>query len=95
MINLLLISFLLGTGALIILLVKPNLIFLLFSLEILLLAININFILGSVYLDDALGSYITLILFSVAALDTSVGLIIVLNYYNHRNINRTAFNIKG
>src|SRR5271163_4760682 len=64
-----------------IIILKPNLLFVLFALEILLLGVNINFIMGSLFLDDALGKFITLILFSVAALDTAVGLIILINYY--------------
>jgi len=42
-----------------------------------------------------LGKYITLILFSVAALDTSIGLILLLNYYGLHNITRIKANIKG
>jgi NADH-quinone oxidoreductase subunit K len=71
-------SFILIVFAILILLVKPNLLFVLFALEIILLSINLNFILASLMLDDFLGQYISLILFSIAALDTSVGLIIVL-----------------
>jgi NADH-quinone oxidoreductase subunit K len=74
--------------AMLIILLKPNLLFVLFALEILLLGVNTNFILSSIILDDFLGAYIALILFSVAALDTSVGLIIILNYYNLHNIIR-------
>ena len=70
----------------IIIVLKPNLLFVLFALEIILLGINLNLILGSLILDDALGKYMSLILFSCAALDTSVGLIIVLNYYNYHNV---------
>jgi NADH-quinone oxidoreductase subunit K len=71
---------------------KPNLVYVLFALEIWLLGININFIFGSLILDDFLGQYLALILFAVAALDTSVGLVIILNYYNLR---ATIYNIKG
>jgi NADH-quinone oxidoreductase subunit K len=74
---------------------KPNLLFVLFALEIILLGVNINFIMASLVLDDFLGKYITLILFSVAALDTSVGLILLLNYYGLHNITRITTNIKG
>jgi NADH:ubiquinone oxidoreductase subunit K len=50
---------------------------------------------ASLVLDDFLGKYITLILFSVAALDTSVGLILLLNYYGLHNVTRVVANIKG
>jgi NADH:ubiquinone oxidoreductase subunit K len=36
-----------------------------------------------------------LILFAVAALDTSVGLIIILNYYNLHSTIQKLHNIKG
>ena len=88
----LLTSFLFIIFALLIFLLKPNLIYVLFALEIWLLGINLNFIFGSLILDDFLGQYIALILFSIAALDTSVGLIIILNYYNIRS---PVHNIKG
>jgi len=78
-----------------ILLLKPNLLFVLFALEIILLGVNANFILSSIFLDDFLGEYVALILFSVAALDTSVGLIIILNYYNLHSLIRITSNIKG
>jgi len=81
--------------AILILILKPNLLFLLFALEIILLGINVNFIFASIMLDDFLGQYVSLILFSVAALDTSVGLIIILNYYNLHNVHRIISNIKG
>ena len=78
-----------------IILLKPNLLFLLFALEIILLGINFNFLLSALLLDDALGKYITLILFSVAALDSAVGLIILLNYYGLHTIRSIPFNIKS
>jgi NADH-quinone oxidoreductase subunit K len=81
--------------AFMIIIAKPNLLFVLFALEIILLGVNINFILASIVLDDFLGKYITLILFSVAALDTSVGLILLLNYYGLHSITRITTNIKG
>jgi NADH-quinone oxidoreductase subunit K len=80
--------------AFLILILKPNLIFILFSLELILVGININFIFASIILDDFLGQYIALILFSVAALDTSIGLIIILNYYNIHYISTNEHRIK-
>jgi NADH-quinone oxidoreductase subunit K len=81
--------------ALLLITFKPNLLFVLFALEIILLGVNLNFIIGGLLIDDALGKYISLILFSVAALDTAVGLIILLNYYNLHNIRRITVNIKA
>jgi NADH-quinone oxidoreductase subunit K len=95
MLTTLMLSLLFLVFAIMIIVLKPNLLFVLFALEIILLGINTNFILTSIVLDDFLGQYITLILFSVAALDTSVGLIIILNYYNLHYLIRITSNIKG
>jgi NADH-quinone oxidoreductase subunit K len=95
MLSILFLSSLFIIFALLILVLKPNLLFLLFALEIILLGINVNFIFASLMLDDFLGQYISLILFSVAALDTSVGLIIILNYYNLHSVTKIISNIKG
>lgn len=81
--------------ALLIITLKPNILFVLFALEIILLGTNINFIMASIMLDDFLGKFFILILFSIAALDTSVGLILILNYYNLRYIKHIPINIKG
>lgn len=90
MLELLFLSFLMFIFAIFILLTKPNIIFVLFGLEIMLLAINANFILGSILLNDLWGWLISLILFSIAAIDTGLGLLIILNYYNLRySIKRT------
>jgi NADH:ubiquinone oxidoreductase subunit K len=88
-------SFLFLIFAFLILILKPNLIFILFALELILLGININFIFASIILDDFLGQYITLILFSVAALDTCLGLIIIFNYYNYHLLNTSLSNKKS
>lgn len=88
-------SFMFMVFAVLILMLKPNLLFVLFALEIILVGVNINFIFASIILDDFLGQYLTLILFSVAALDTSVGLVVILNYYNMHYIGKTVYNIKG
>jgi NADH-quinone oxidoreductase subunit K len=95
MLSILLLSSLFLIFALLILLFKPNLLFVLFALEIVLLGVNLNFVLTSFVQAGFFGEYITLILFSVAALDTSIGLIIILNYYNqHQNTNIKSI-IKG
>lgn len=95
MITALLISFIFVFFAFLIIILKPNLLFVLFALEIILLGVNTNFVIGSVILDDGLGKYISLILFSVAALDTSIGLILLLHYYNLRDISLKQITIKG
>ena len=49
-----------------------------------LLAINVNFIFGGILLNDVAGWIFALILFSVAAIDTGLGLLLILNYLNIR-----------
>lgn len=78
--------------ALLILITKPNLLFVLFSLEIIFVSINLNFIYASLLLDDFFGQIIALILFTLAAVDTSVGLVLILGYYNIRNIHSNLHN---
>jgi len=93
--QILFLSFIFIFFALLILIIKPNLLFVLFALEIILLGVNLNFIFASIILDDFLGQFISLVLFSMAALDTSIGLIIILNYYNIRYYFSTLQTIKG
>lgn len=81
--------------ALLIIVFKPNFLFVLFALEIILLGINLNFVLASFLHQDFFGYYITLLLFSVASLDSSVGLIILLEYYKLFYISKTIGLIKG
>jgi NADH-quinone oxidoreductase subunit K len=54
----------------------------LMSIELLLLAINVGFITFSVYLDDIVGQYFSLIILTVAAAESAIGLaILVMLYY--------------
>lgn len=41
---------------------------------------------GSLIMDDVYGQGAALILFSAAAVDTSIGLVIILNLYSIKNI---------
>jgi NADH-quinone oxidoreductase subunit K len=93
--QILFVSFMFIVFAFLILLIKPNLLFILFALEIILLGVNLNFICASFLLDDFMGQFLSLILFSLAAVDTSIGLVIILNYYNHRYYYNAIQNIKG
>jgi len=49
-----------------------------------LLAININFIIFSFYLDDILGQIYCLIVLTVAAAESSIGLALLIIYYRLR-----------
>jgi NADH-quinone oxidoreductase subunit K len=56
----------------------------LMSIELILLAININFIIFSVYLDDLLGQIFSLLVLTVAAAESAIGLAILVVYYRVR-----------
>jgi NADH-quinone oxidoreductase subunit K len=63
---------------------RKNILLLLLSLEIMLLAININFVVISVFLDDLLGQVFTLLVLTVAASESALGLAILIVYYRIR-----------
>jgi len=63
---------------------RKNILLLLLSLEIMLLAVNINFVVFSVFLDDLLGQIFTLIVLTVAAAESALGLAILIVYYRVR-----------
>ena len=60
---------------------RKNILLLLLALEIMLLAVNINFVVFSVFLDDLLGQVFTLIVLTVAAAESALGLAILIVYY--------------
>lgn len=73
-------------GLLGIFLLKRNLIIILMCIELVLLAINFNFIIFSVYLDDAIGQIFALLILTVAAAESSIGLAILVMYYRRKGI---------
>lgn len=62
-------------------LVRKHLIMILLSIELALLAITINFIMFSVYLDDLVGQLYALLLLTLAAAESSLGLAILVVFY--------------
>ena len=68
-------------GLLGIFLIKRNIIISLMSIELMLLSININFILMSIFLDDNLGYILSLIVVSVAAAESALGLALLVVYF--------------
>lgn len=54
------------------------------SIELRLLAVNLNFIRFSVYLDDIVGQIFALLVLTVAAAESAVGLAILVVYYRVR-----------
>jgi NADH-quinone oxidoreductase subunit K len=56
----------------------------LFAFEILILSIVINFIIGSIILDDILGQIYSILILSIAASESSIGLALLIQYYRLR-----------
>jgi NADH:ubiquinone oxidoreductase subunit K len=63
---------------------RKHFINILISLELILLAINLNFVIFSFYLDDILGQLYCLIVLTVAAAESSIGLALLIIYYRLR-----------
>jgi NADH:ubiquinone oxidoreductase subunit K len=64
-----------------ILVIRTNIIIILLSIELMLFSINLNFILFSVYLDDILGQIFALLILTVAAAESAIGLAILVIHY--------------
>ena len=60
---------------------KKNAVLVLISVELMLLAINFIFIVSSVYLDDRIGQIFALLVLTVAASESSIGLGLLVVYY--------------
>jgi len=63
---------------------RKNIIVLLMAVELMLLSINFNFIIFSVFLDDILGQLFALLVLTVAAAESAIGLAILVIYYRIR-----------
>ena len=63
---------------------RKNIIVLLMAVELMLLAINFNFIIFSVFLDDIVGQLFALLVLTVAAAESAIGLAILVIYYRIR-----------
>jgi len=63
---------------------RKNIIIMLMSVELMLLAVNLNFIIYSVYLDDIIGQLFALLILTVAAAESAIGLAILVIYYRVR-----------
>lgn len=61
--------------------IRTNIIIILLSIELMLFSINLNFILFSVYLDDLLGQIFALLILTVAAAESAIGLAILVIHY--------------
>lgn len=63
---------------------RQNLILILISIELMLLSINLNFIFFSLYLDDILGELFALLILTVAAAESAIGLAIIISFFRAR-----------
>jgi len=63
---------------------RKNIIIMLMSIELMLLAVNLNFVLFSVYLDDIIGQLFALLILTVAAAESAIGLALLVVYYRVR-----------
>jgi len=63
---------------------RRSIIIVLMCIEIILLAVNLNFLIISAYLDDITGQIFSLIILTVAAAESAIGLAILILYYRSR-----------
>ncbi len=67
-------------------LLKKNIIIILMAIELMLLSININFVIFAIYLDDFTGQIFALLVLTVAAAESAIGLAILVVYYRIKGI---------
>jgi NADH-quinone oxidoreductase subunit K len=66
---------------------KKNVITIIMSIELLLLGANLNFIVFSIFIDDLKGQVFALLILTVAAAESAIGLaILVIFYKKHQTI---------
>lgn len=63
---------------------RKNILIMLMSIELMLLAVNLNFLFFSVYLDDLIGQLFALLVLTVAAAESAIGLALLVVYYRVR-----------
>lgn len=64
---------------------QKNILILLMSLEMIFLAVSFHLIYSSIFLDDINGQIFSLLILTVAAAESSIGLAILVIYYRIRN----------
>jgi len=60
---------------------RKNIILIIMSLELMLLSINYNFLFLSTYLDDLLGQLFSLLVLTIGACESAIGLALLICYY--------------
>jgi NADH-quinone oxidoreductase subunit K len=61
-------------------------------IEMVLLSTNLNFVILSIYLDDFVGQIFSLVILTIAAAESAIGLAILILYYRTRR-NISLYNI--
>ena len=76
---------------------RKNIIVILMSIELMLLAVNINYVAFSIYMQELSGQIFSIIILTIAAAETSIGLAILLIYFRNKgSIEATDINqMKG
>lgn len=64
---------------------QKNILLMLMSIEIMFLVISFIWIFSSIYLDDIVGQIFALLILTIAAAESSIGLAILVIYYRIRN----------
>nr|QNM39520.1 NADH dehydrogenase subunit 4L [Gelidiella fanii]QNM39541.1 NADH dehydrogenase subunit 4L [Gelidiella fanii]QNM39566.1 NADH dehydrogenase subunit 4L [Gelidiella fanii]QNM39589.1 NADH dehydrogenase subunit 4L [Gelidiella fanii]QNM39612.1 NADH dehydrogenase subunit 4L [Gelidiella fanii] len=65
---------------------QRNILVMLMSLEMMFLAVSFNLIFSSILLDDIIGQIFSLLILTVAAAESSIGLAILVVYYRIRSV---------
>jgi NADH-quinone oxidoreductase subunit K len=63
---------------------RKNVLTVIICIELILLSINLNLLISAFYLDDILGEVFVVIVLTVAAAESSIGLAILIIYYRLR-----------
>jgi len=63
---------------------RKNIIIILMSIELILLAVNINLVAFSTFIGDIVGQVFALLVLTVAAAETAIGLAVLVVYYRNR-----------
>ena len=63
---------------------RKNVVVILMSIELILLSVNINFITFSAYMNDISGQIFAMLILTVAAAETAIGLAILVVFFRNR-----------
>jgi len=63
---------------------RKHFILILISFELIILSINFNFVIFSIFLDDLMGQIYCLLILTVAASESAIGLALLIIYYRLR-----------